>query len=56
VKSYVAILAGALGLAAIGVVAILYGQEDDAPGLLLIGIVLIVAAFAVGVRTAQRSG
>jgi hypothetical protein len=54
-KSFVAILAAALGVAAIGVVAIMYGETDDAPGLVLLGILLIVGAFALGVRTAQRS-
>jgi hypothetical protein len=31
------------------------GEADDAPGLVLLGILLIVGAFALGVRTAQRS-
>lgn len=56
VKSFVAILATALSVAAIGVVAIMYGEADDAPGLMLLGILLIVGAFALGVRTAQRAG
>jgi hypothetical protein len=55
-KSFIAILAAALAVAAIGVTAIVYGGEDDAPGLVLIGILLIVGAFAVGVRTAHRRG
>ena len=32
------------------------GEADDAPGLALIGIVLIVGAFALGVTTAYRTG
>ena len=55
-KSFAAVLAAALAIAAIGVAAIVYGGEDDAPGLVLIGIVLIVGALALGVRTAYRRG
>jgi hypothetical protein len=47
-------LAAALGIAAIGVAAAVFGKADDAPGLVLIGILLIVSAGALGVRTAQR--
>jgi hypothetical protein len=49
-KYVVAILAVALGVA-----AIIYGGADDSPGLQLIGVLLIVGAVAVGVRTALRS-
>jgi len=55
VKSYFAILAASLAIAAVGVVACMHGEADDAPGLVLIGLVLIVGGFAFGVRTAQRS-
>ncbi|MGH2598184.1 MAG: hypothetical protein ACRDJ9_02220 [Dehalococcoidia bacterium] len=48
-------LATALGIAALGVAAALFGEADDAPGLVLIGILLIASACALGVRTAQRS-
>jgi hypothetical protein len=47
-------LATALGIAALGVAAAVFGEADDAPGLVLIGILLIASAFALGVRTAQR--
>ena len=47
-------LAAALGIAALGVAAAVLGEADDAPGLVLLGILLIVSACAVGVRTAQR--
>jgi hypothetical protein len=47
---FVAILAIALGVA--GIVA---GGIDDSPGLQLIGVVIIVAAVALGVRMARRS-
>jgi hypothetical protein len=48
-------LAAAFGIAALGVVAAMFGEADDAPGLVLLGILLIVSACALGVRTAQRS-
>jgi hypothetical protein len=48
-------LAAALGIAAVGVAAAIFGEADDAPGLVLLGILLVVSAFALGVRTAQRS-
>jgi hypothetical protein len=41
--------------AAIGVAAIVLGEADDAPGLVLFGGLLIVATVALAVRTAQRS-
>jgi hypothetical protein len=55
-KSFAAVLAAGLALAAAGVAAVVHGSEDDAPGLILIGIVLIVGAFAIGVRTGHRRG
>jgi hypothetical protein len=55
-KSFVATLAAALGVVAVGVTAAMHGEADDAPGLALIGILLIVGAFALGVRTAYRVG
>ena len=47
-------LAAALGIAALGVAAAVLGEADDAPGLVLLAILLIVSACALGVRTAQR--
>jgi hypothetical protein len=41
---------------AIGVAAIVFGEADDAPGLVLFGGLLIVGTVALAVRTAQRSG
>ena len=41
--------------AAIGVAAIVLGEADDAPGLVLFGCLLIVGTVALAVRTAQRS-
>lgn len=55
-KSLYIILAAALSVIALGVTAAMAGEADDAPGLSLIGIVLIVGAYAVGVRAAYRAG
>jgi hypothetical protein len=56
-KPYIAILAGTLAVAALAITAIVFGESDDAPGLVLLGTVLIgtviVGAFSLGVRTAQ---
>lgn len=41
---------------AIGVAAILFGEADDAPGLMLFGGLLIIGTVALTVRTAQRRG
>jgi hypothetical protein len=55
-RSLAAVLAAALAMSAVGVLAVLYGSGDDSPGLVLIGILLIVGAFAIGVRSAFRRG
>ena len=47
-------LAATLGIGALGVAAAVLGEADDAPGLVLLGILLIASACALGVRTAQR--
>lgn len=48
----------ALGLIAIGVgiaaAGIYIGETDDAPGAALIGILLMIGAVVLGVRTARR--
>ena len=54
-RRFVAILAPVLAIVAIGVAAILYGEADDAPGLVLLGILFIVGALAFGLRPALRS-
>jgi len=54
-KSSVTILTPVLGVVAIGVAAIVYGEADDAPGLVLLGILFIVGALAFGLRPALRS-
>jgi hypothetical protein len=40
---------------AIGVAAIVFGEADDAPGLVLFGGLLIAGTLALALRTAQRS-
>jgi hypothetical protein len=42
--------------AAIGVVAIALGEADDAPGLVLFGLLLIVGTVALTIRNVVRSG
>jgi hypothetical protein len=56
VKSFLAIFVPALAVVAVGVTAAMHGEADDAPGLALIGIVLVTGALAVAVRAAQRTG
>ena len=52
--SVVVRLAAACAVAALGVAAILYADADDAPGLGMIGLVLIACAIAAGVRIVYR--
>jgi hypothetical protein len=47
-------LALAIGIAVVGVLAGIAGEADDAPGLVLLGIVLVVSACALGVRARTR--
>jgi hypothetical protein len=47
-------LAGAV--AALGLAAVLFGNADDAPGLVLLGFALVAGACAIGVRRVQRPG
>ena len=57
-KSSVTNVVMALGLVAIGIAigaaGIYIGDTDDAPGAALIGILLMIGAVALGVRTARR--
>jgi hypothetical protein len=48
-------IASRAAAAAIGVAAIVLGEADDAPGLMLFGGLLIVGTIVLTVRTAQRS-
>lgn len=53
-KSRVAKLA--LAMAGLGVAAALYTDADDAPGGVLVGILLVIGAAVLGVRAVQRGG
>jgi hypothetical protein len=48
-------LAIAIGIAALGALAAVFGGADDAPGLVLLGLVMIASAFAMGARLVLRS-
>ena len=45
-----------IAAAGIGVAAIVFGEADDAPGLVLFGLVFIVGAVALTLRTARAPG
>ncbi|HYI46005.1 MAG TPA: hypothetical protein VE174_11175 [Actinomycetota bacterium] len=53
-NSVVTILGPALA-GAVGVAAIAYGQADDAPGLVLFGLLIIGGALAYGLKPSLRS-
>ena len=44
----------AILLVALGVAGIVAGGADDSPGLQLLGLLVVVAAVVLGVRTARR--
>ncbi|WP_229075994.1 hypothetical protein [Actinoplanes sp. DH11] len=44
-----------LPLIALGVAAVVLGEQDDSPGLQLIGVVLVATAAFLTVRTFRRS-
>jgi hypothetical protein len=48
-------LATAVGIAILGIAAAIFGNAGDAPGLVLLGILLFVSACALGVRTVHDS-
>ena len=54
-KQFAAFFSLALGLAAVGVTAAMHGEAADAPGLALIGIVLIVGALGVAAKAGRRT-
>ncbi len=55
-RSLAAVLIVAVAVAALGVATMMYAQSDDAPGLGLIGILLIVGAIVFAVRALRRRG
>ncbi len=42
-------------LVAIGVTAVVLGEADDSPGLQGLGVLLVIAAVVLGVRTVRRA-
>ena len=44
----------AIGIAALGLASAVFGKADDAPGLVLLGILLVASACALGVRATQH--
>ena len=56
-KTLPAILVAVLAVvvATVGVGAVVYGEADDSPGLQILGVLFVVGAVMMGVRTAQRS-
>jgi hypothetical protein len=48
------LLVAAVLVAAVGVLAVVYGGSDDSPGLQLLGVLLVIGAIGYGVRTARR--
>jgi len=53
-KPLLAVVAALLATG-IGVAAVVLGEADDSPGLQLLGVLVVVGAVALGVRTARRS-
>ncbi len=51
---YLLLAAAVVLVVAIGVAAVVYGEADDSPGLQLLGVLVVVGAVALGVRTARR--
>ena len=49
-------LAVAAGIAGVGVAAAVFGKAGDAPGLVLLGLLLVFSACVLGVRAMQHSG
>ncbi len=52
-KYFVAVLA--VLVIAIGVAGVVYGEADDSPGLQGLGVLLVLGAVALAVRTVRRS-
>ena len=53
-KAFAVIFIPALAVVAVGVTPAMHGEATDAPGLALIGIVLITGSLAIAIMTAQR--
>ena len=49
------VLVPVLGIVVLGIAAIVFGEADDAPGLVMLGLLLIVAGITFGVSPAMRT-
>ena len=52
---HLALALGVLLAIAFGVAAVVYGEGDDSPGLQGLGVLIVLAAVALGVRSVRRS-
>ncbi len=55
-RRYLLIVGAVLVACAVGVIAAMVGETDDAPGLVLIGITIITLAVVFGVKAAMGRG
>ncbi|MEX5720512.1 hypothetical protein [Geodermatophilus maliterrae] len=53
-KLFLAVVA-ILAVVVIGVTAVVLGEADDSPGLQGLGVLLVIGAVALGVRTVRRA-
>ena len=53
-RSVIPTIAIAVAIAALGVALAVYAEADDASGGVLIGMLMVAGAFALGVRAARR--
>ena len=53
-KSFFAVVA-ILSVVAVGVTAVVLGEADDSPGLQGLGVLLVIGAVVLGVRTVRRA-
>jgi protein-S-isoprenylcysteine O-methyltransferase Ste14 len=51
----VVVIVALLALAALGIAAVVLGESDDSPGLQGLGVLLVIGAVALGVRTVRRA-
>jgi hypothetical protein len=51
----VVVIVALLALAALGIAAVVLGESDDSPGLQGLGVLLVIGAVALGVRTVRRT-
>ena len=49
------VLAAVLVMLAVGVAGVVLGEGDDSPGLQGLGVLLVLGALALGVRSVRRS-